>query len=219
MSLAIRNLSRRAPNRSLKRLAEDSLGVYTNPEKRRLRSADQVRRRRSPRLLTNVQQECPFTSENPNQVFVESPHKPPENFKEKILSDPDKLCAEIKKAELLDPGKFISNITGSELGKFILKISLIGVSSDINSGPQAKTYLKIRSLEEANITPYSLKIETTAVSSAGKHISVPDALFDINDAKEWNYFMINLANEEELDHLDGDKITLHYKITITQTGQ
>ncbi len=121
---------------------------------------------------------------------------------------------EINKEELLDPGKFISNIATFESSKFLIELSLIGISSDKNSGPRARTYLKIK-VEDTRSTPYSLRIETTAVTSSGKYVSVPEASFDNIDTKEWNFFMLCLATEEELDQMEGNTLTLHYKLTIT----
>ena len=213
MSLAIGNLTS-GDRKGWKRRAEDRLQVLATPEKRRLKDADHVPMRRSPRLQSNIPQDSAYTSESQDGLFLTSPHQSPEIFDKKILYDPVKLSVKINKEELLDPGKLISNIATFESSKFLIELSLIGISSDKNSGPRARTYLKIK-VEDTRSPPYSVRIETTAVTSSGKYVSVPETSFDNIDTKEWNFFMLCLATEEELDQMEGNTLTLHYKLTIT----
>ncbi len=212
MALAIGNLTSGDRNKGMKRIAEDSLQVLATPKKRRLKGGDLGRRRRSPRLLFNKLQDA-YASESQGILYLASPHQSPEIFDKKIY-EPVKLNVEINKEELLDPGKLISNIATFESSKFLIELSLIGISSDKNSGPRARTYLKIK-VEDTRSTPYSLRIETTAVTSSGKYVSVPETSFDNIDTKKWNFFMLCLATEEELDQMEGNTLTLHYKLTIT----
>ncbi len=212
MSLAIGNLTG-GDRKGLKRRANGRLQVLATPEKRRLKDADHVPKRRSPRLQSNIPQDCAYTSERQDRLFLTSPLRSPEIFNKKTLYDPVKLSVKINKEELLDPGKLIS-IATFESSKFLIELSLIGISSDKNSGPRARTYLKIK-VEDTRSPPYSVRIETTAVLSTGKYVSVPEASFDNIDTKEWNFFMLCLATEEELDQMEGNTLTLHYKLTIT----
>lgn len=122
---------------------------------------------------------------------------------------------------MLDPGNFNPNLISSKNGPFSIKVSVIGVSTDNNSGPQARTYLEIKPHEAAKMVPHSLKIQSavSSILSAGGETAPHLDTFCLNGSKECYHIMTGLASEEELVHLAGTAVSLHYNITIIPTEE
>ncbi len=145
----------------------------------------------------------------------------------------------IDKDELLDPGKLL-NPDGNDsttIGTTCkASLSVIGVSSDTNSGPCARTYLEVKSLGKETMAPHSLKIATLVLPSQSAEDKTllkadscngiapgvtlkKEASFNIRGSKKCYNVMTYLATEDELEHMAGNTVSLHYQITITPVGE
>ncbi len=99
-----------------------------------------------------------------------------------------------------------------------------------------RTYLKVKSLGKETMAPHSLKITTLVLPSQSpgyKTLLMTDscngialgvtltkeASFNIRGSKKCNNVMTYLATDEELGHMAGNTVSLHYQITITPTGE
>ncbi len=163
-----------------------------------------------------------------------------EKIKSNAFSHELKLTIDnIDKNKLLDPGKLISpdvNDSTTIGTTYEASLSVIGVSSDTNSGPCARTYLEVKSLGKETMAPHSLKIATLVLpsqSAGDKTLLMTDscngiapgvtlkkeASFNIRGSKKCYNVMTFLATEEELEHMAGNFVSLHYQITITPTGE
>ncbi len=172
-----------------------------------------------------------------HQFKLSSTSAQTEKIKSNTFSHELKLT--IDKDELLDPGKLLipdekdSTIIGTT---YKASLSVIGVSSDTNSGPCARTYLEVKSLGKETMAPHSLKIATLVLPSqspgdktllmTGSSNGIAPGVtlkkevsFNIRGSKKCYNVMTYLATEEELEHMAENTVSLYYQITITPTGE
>ncbi len=172
-----------------------------------------------------------------HQFKLSSTSAQTEKIKSNAFSHELKLT--IDKDELLDPGKLLipdekdSTIIGTT---YRASLSVIGVSSDTNSGPCARTYLEVKSLGKETMAPHSLKIATLVLPSqspgdktllmTGSSNGIAPGVtlkkevsFNIRGSKKCYNVMTYLGTEEELEHMAENTVSLHYQITITPTGE